>query len=159
MQSKPYSTNLPATPDNLPRSFSKLPATTSIGENGGPISAVAQKDRMLLLNVIADRWSEGDATSAKFMANMISRKANELAGPNPSPLVSTIALTAATLWYDTSLRMAGVGGGSEAHQKAFDRSLKRYEKIMRLLATVQRVPTYLQVNIASGHQQVVNSPS
>jgi hypothetical protein len=85
----------------------------------------------------------------------LMRMMTDLAGPDPTPIVETLAMTAAMFWHELRIRQIAWNSGSEATQRAIDRSLKRYLATLRTLAMVQRVPR-LQVNIAQ-NQVVANS--
>jgi hypothetical protein len=86
------------------------------------------------------------------------RRADDLAGPTPTPLIRSLALTVALCEVDIRYRQAINGPVSEFarldHQSAFNGAMKRYLSACRTLAIAQRLdlPT-VQVNIAE--QQVV----
>ena len=86
------------------------------------------------------------------------RHAEELAGPSPSPLASSLALTVALCEADVRLRQMVnkplEGRVNRDNQAAFNGSMRRYLNACKMLAIVQRLnlPS-IQVNIAE--QQVV----
>ena len=96
---------------------------------------------------------------------ILERTRNELAGPNPTPLVSLAARRAALIGLETDLAYrssaAKIAEGSvppEAEQRWLDRADGRFRKALKCLADLQRLqlPTVQvnvggrQVNIATG---------
>jgi hypothetical protein len=88
----------------------------------------------------------------------IRRHAAELAGPCPSPLVESLALTAALTHYDLRFRQALAGPlTTNPHsQRYLDLAMRRYLAVIRMLAAVQRLPV-VQINIGANQVNMAGS--
>jgi hypothetical protein len=80
----------------------------------------------------------------------IRQHAAELAGPSPSPLVESLALTVALAHYDLRFRQALAGPlTTNPHSQQFlDHAMRRYLSVVRMLAAVQRLPV-IQINLGA----------
>jgi hypothetical protein len=78
----------------------------------------------------------------------IRRHAAELAGPNPSALVESLAMTTAIAHYDLRFRQALAGPltFNPQSQRFLDHAMRRYLSVVRMLSAVQRLPV-VQLNI------------
>jgi hypothetical protein len=90
----------------------------------------------------------------------IWRRADDLAGPTPTPLIRSLALTVSLCEVDVRYRQALCGPISQVvsreHQSAFNGSMRRYLSACRALAMVQRLELPpIQVNLAT-NQVVAN---
>jgi hypothetical protein len=117
-----------------------------------------QDDR--LLYVLAMRWA-GDKNGVDWLHRILRDKATALAGPRPSPLVLTLAVTCAAAWYEalqrsSALRIAN-SRHPDLHDIAYNRAFKRWMSAARTLATIQKIPLPTIVNIANQQQVVVRS--
>jgi hypothetical protein len=151
-------------PDALPSRPSNPPATIGTKDSGGqPAAAVLSSDDKALLGMIAERFVDGDKAAGKTLGGMLKAKALELAGPNPSPLVLSLSVTAAVCWWEVSKRAMNLQINRTIDRdywdKAYTRAFNRWLKISRTLATIQRInPPMVQINLAAqGHQQIVNA--
>jgi hypothetical protein len=88
-------------------------------------------------------------------------KAGQLAGPDPTPLVWTLACTAAACWWDCNWRTMTHAIGRTQHPDvsslALDRALKRWLAAARTLANVQKLSLTVQINVAHAMQVVNNA--
>jgi hypothetical protein len=101
-------------------------------------------------------------SAAEIMRRQIEVKAVDLAGPGASPLVVTLAVTAAVCWWEYSLRLANLPVNSirdpDPADRVCQRAFKRWIAAAKTLAMVQRMAPMVQVNVAHGPMQVVNNP-
>jgi hypothetical protein len=108
---------------------------------------------------------QGDAKTKARLRDELNGFADELAGPNPSPIEIALAETAATAWlafrmFEARYASSGTSGGgmtiaqSEHALEKLDRAHRRYLSTLKALATVRKlaVPA-LQINVAR-HQQI-----
>lgn len=108
---------------------------------------------------------KGNESTKAILWHEIRGMADELAGPDPSPVERVLAETAATAWFAYRLHEANYVGAvkskegmslaqSEHAQKRMDRAHRRLLSTLKTLAAVRRlaVPA-LQINLAR-HQQI-----
>ena len=112
---------------------------------------------------------EADEKSKRFFTEEIRSFAEGLAGPDRSPIVVTLARTAALAWFamrlcehrltsDAESRQRRTIAQADHMQRQVDRAHRRYLATLKTLATVRRlaIPT-LQINLA-GQQVNVAGP-
>jgi hypothetical protein len=114
-----------------------------------------------MLRLIAHTWNRGDEASEAMVLEHLRWKAGQLAGPDASPLVWTLACSAAATWWDYSWRTMGYAIGRTQHPDvssiALDRALRRWLAAARTLAQVQKLNIQVQINVSRGPMQVVNN--
>jgi hypothetical protein len=89
--------------------------------------------------------------------------ADELAGPSPTPIEKTLAMTAAACWAELRYLQGCEQGQkdrtipqADLAQRRIDKAHRRYLATLKTLATVRRLALpAVQVNLA--HQQQVNN--
>lgn len=85
------------------------------------------------------------------MRNELEARARELAGPSPTPLLQTMALTVALCEHDLRARQA-VDGPTTSHelrQRLLDRSMRRYLEACKTLAQIRKQDRpSIQLNLA-----------
>lgn len=111
--------------------------------------------------------SKGCPVNPDRLAAEIRNYADELAGPNPSPIERSLADTAALCWTDLRLRQVvnacsfGLATGrSHDPQRKLDHCHKRYLSVLKTLATVRKLaaPT-VRINLARQQVNVADSSS
>ena len=118
-------------------------------------------------------WAAGSNESTKaILMRDLSEHADELAGPDPSPVERALADVAATSWFALRLHeshyIAAVRSEdgmtlaqSEHAQRRIDRAHRRFLSTIKTLATVRRLALpAVQVNIANRQQiaQIAGTP-
>jgi len=124
------------------------------------IEAMPATDRVALMLVVRSN-AEDDPTAITKEHRAAWRRAQELAGPDPTPLAKSLALTVALCEVDVRYRQALNRPITEHipkdHYAAFNGSMKRYLSACRALALVQRLNLPpIQVNLAT-NQVIANS--
>jgi hypothetical protein len=116
---------------------------------------------------LAVRSDDSDKLKAKLKAQLCAF-ADELAGPNPSPVERVLAETAATAWFAHRMHeahfAASAAGGemtiaqSEHSQRRIDRAHRRLLSTLKTLAAVRRLTLpALQINVASQQVNQLNT--
>ena len=130
---------------------------STAGSGAQPGGAALSWNDDALLRVVALRWSSHEKNSTTLYG-ILREKTLALAGPRPTALALTVAATAAAAWYETVQRSAGLQITESRHPDlrdvAYGRAFKRWLAAARTLATIQRLPAMVQVNVAHGPQQV-----
>ena len=159
------STNGSPSPSGSPMTPSGPPAIATSKVTGGVAKrgVLAHEDEEFL-KVQAKQWSIDNGRvneeCVKVTRGLIRDKALDLAGPDPSPLVMTLAVTAAVCWWEYSLRLTRLPVNHirdpDPADRACQRAFKRWLAAARTLATVQKMAPSIQINVAHGPMQVVN---
>lgn len=114
----------------------------------------------LAVRSLADRYcckGEDPARSHRNLRRQVRGMAEELAGPDPTPLVRLLATTVALAYAELRLMQTAVnvtaGSGhpialADHKERSLDRAYKRFLKASKALADVRRIdpPTLVQIN-------------
>jgi hypothetical protein len=119
---------------------------------------MADKMAVNELTVLDKKDRKTDSDARENLIRNIKQHAAELAGPSPSPVLKSLALTVALCEHDLRIRHAINGPQTyyDSGQRCLDRAERRYLAAVRMLATVQRMNLpNIQVNVA--RNQVVKN--
>lgn len=119
-------------------------------------------DQIAIVQVVACSLDEDESKKCRKlefrMADELEENAARLAGPSPSPLLESLALTVAMCEADVRMRcvLNGPLKDNLDGQRNLDRAMQRYLAACKMLATVQQLglPS-IQVNVATN--QVVSN--
>jgi hypothetical protein len=138
-------------------------ATIGIAVHGDRTAAVAlSRLDHNLLRTLAERWAKKNETVAANLYDVVKSKAIEIAGPQPSGLVLSFAVTAAVAWFELSIRSHRLDFDRElcpdVSDVCYQRAFRRWMTAVRTLSIAQRHKlSAVQINMAH-QQQVVFRP-
>jgi hypothetical protein len=111
---------------------------------------------------------QGNNESKELLRDELCEFRDKLAGPNPSPIETVLADTAATCWFAFRMHEAQYAGTvsgdgmsltqSEHAQRRMDRAHRRFLSTLKTLASVRRLALpALQINVARQQVNQVNA--